>query len=365
MNPDILDTQIYEVEFWSRQGVLIADVSVLIKGMSFTLGRNESEELQLTLDLNAFEDLAYKLGTLPMVMLNPYRTNIRVKRRGQYLFGAYVGEVNTNLDENEQTIEVRAMGYLDLLASRYITKEYIQQYETDIIWDMIQTTQAQTNGGMGITLGQQSVQLVKRDRTYERNNIKDATQNLTKLITGSFDFEFTHDKKFNTYAMIGSDRTREVEFIYPGNILNVRIPRSGLKLFNKVYGIGAGFGDDQINSTQIDNTSQLNYGVHEEVRTWNSVLLKETLDENVAGRLQNVSDMLEIPQMTVSGRDFDLNTYGIGDRVTVRVEGHQFLNTINGVYRIERIGVSVDENQEEMITVYFDDNDLDGVVEDE
>jgi len=86
----MLDTQIYEVELWSRQGVLVADISVLVKTMSFTQERNASESFEMTLDLDAFEDLASSIGTMPMVMLNPYRTDIKVKRRGVYLFGVHV-----------------------------------------------------------------------------------------------------------------------------------------------------------------------------------------------------------------------------------------------------------------------------------
>ena len=71
--------------------------------------------------------------------------------------------------------------------------------------------------------------------------------------------------------------------------------------------------------------------------------------------------MLEIPQIKISGRDFDLSTYGIGDRVTVRVLDHNFLNTIDGVYRIERISVSIDENQDEDITLFFDNNQLEAL----
>lgn len=352
-----LDTQVYEVELWSRQGVLVADISVLVKDMNFSLQRNSSESFEMTLDLDAFESLASSIGTMPMIMLNPYRTDIKVKRRGTYLFGVHVIEVATELNENEAMMRIRAVGYLDLLSDRYITKSYSNQYETDIIQDMITTTQSQPNGDLGITFGSQ-VQLVQRDRNYERQNIKEGLVNLTNLITGGFDFDFDHNKVFRTYQMIGSDRTLEVEFIYPGNIRVLTVPRTGINLFNKIYGIGAGFGDDQVQSLQQDTASQLEYGVHENIHSWNSVLEQSTLDENTLARLSITRNMLEIPKVSVSGRDFDLDEYGIGDRVTVRVHNHPFLNTIDGAYRIEKIDVAVDENQHEDITLYFDNDQL-------
>lgn len=353
----VLDTQIYEVELWSRQGVLVADISVLVKTMSFTKERNASESFEMTLDLDAFESLASSIGTMPMVMLNPYRTDIKVKRRGVYLFGVHVVEVGSELSEDEATITVRAVGYLDLLNDRFLTKTYTNQYETDIIQDMITQTQAQTNGDLGITFGNM-VQLVQRDRTYDRQNIKEAIVNLTKLINGNFDVQIDHNKVFSTYEMIGSDRSLELEFIYPGNIRQLIVPRTGINLYNKIYGTGAGFGDDQVQSLQVDTDSQLEYGVHENIYTWNSVLDQATLDQNTQARLNITRHMLEIPQVKVSGRDFDLDTYDVGDRVTVRVKDHPFLNTIDGVYRIERISVSVDENQDEDITLFFDNDQL-------
>jgi len=356
----MLDTQIYEVELWSRQGVLVADISVLVKTMSFTQERNASESFEMTSDLDAFEDLASSIGTMPMVMLNPYRTDIKVKRRGVYLFGVHVVEVNTELNEDESTISIRAVGYLNLLNDRFITKSYTNEYETDIIQDLINETQSQTNGDIGITFGTQ-VQLVQRDRIYERQNIKEAIINLTKLVTGNFDFAFDHNKVFSTYEMIGSDRSIELEFTYPGNIRQLTVPRTGINLFNKIYGLGAGFGDDQVQSLQADTDSQLEYGVHESIYTWNSVIEQATLDQNAQARLILTKNMLEIPQIKISGRDFDLSTYGIGDRVTVRVLDHNFLNTIDGVYRIERISVSIDENQDEDITLFFDNNQLEAL----
>lgn len=356
----MLDTQIYEVELWSRQGVLVADISVLVKTMSFTQERNASESFEMTLDLDAFEDLASSIGTMPMVMLNPYRTDIKVKRRGVYLFGVHVVEVNTELNEDESTISIRAVGYLDLLNDRFVSKTYNNEYEGDIIQDLVTETQSQTNGNLGITFGDM-VQLVQRDRIYERQNVKEGIINLTKLVTGNFDVHIDHNKVLSTYEMIGSDRSIELEFTYPGNIRQLTVPRTGINLFNKIYGLGAGFGDDQVQSLQADTDSQLEFGVHENIYTWNSVIEQATLDQNAQARLILTKNMLEIPQIKISGRDFDLSTYGIGDRVTVRVLDHNFLNTIDGVYRIERISVSIDENQDEDITLFFDNNQLEAL----
>lgn len=352
------DTSLYEIELWSRQNVYVADISMLAKSFNYSMERNAAESFELELDLYAFEDLCASMNALPMTILYPYKTDIKVKRDGEYLFRVHVIETNTDLGVDNATIKIKGLGYLDLLSDRYVTKTYTAQYETDIVQDLITETQSQTNGSLGITFGTQT-QLVQRDRTYERQNVKEAILNLTNLVDGNFDFKIDHNKVLTTYPLIGSDRSKELVFVYPGNIKTMSIPRTGIKLFNKVYGIGAGFGEDQIQSTQVDTSSQLDFGVHEEVRTWNSVLAQETLDQNATARLANVKNILEIPQITVSGKDFDMNDYGIGDTVTVRVKNHKFLNNIYGKYRIERIEVTVDENQDEDIKMYFDNEQVD------
>lgn len=354
----------YEIELWSKNGVLLADVSKLVRNFSFSLERNEAEQVEIQLDLNSYEDLCADIGASPTSILSPYQTDIKVKRNGEYLFGAHVGQVETVLGETSASISIRAFGYLNLLIDRYITASYTQNDAVDIAWDLIALTQAQTNGDLGISMGTM-VETVARDRTYVRQNVKEAIVNLTKLVNGNFDFEFTADRVFNTYTAIGSNRSADLEFIYPGNIKQVGVPRDGLSLFNKIYGLGSGFGADQLTSTQSDNDSQLNYGVHEKIQTFNSVVEQDTLDQNTAGFLNLKKNILEIPQMTVNGEDFSLNQFGIGDSVTVRIEQHPFLATIDGVYRIERIDVNVDENEAEDIRLYFDNLNIDEVIEEQ
>lgn len=346
--------RLYQFELWSRQGVFIADISDYVKSVRYSMQRNEAEQISLRLDFDGFEDFAASIGTNPTSMLSPYQTDIKVKRNDTYMFGTRVGYTESVLGETESQIDVRAFGYLNLLIDRYVTKSYQATETVEIAWDLINETQDQTNGDMGMTQGPNQTTTVNRDRTYVRQNVKEGIVNLTKLVSGNFDFEFTYDMKFNTYTSIGSDLSNTIQFIYPGEITQVRVPRNGLALFNKVYGIGSGFGDDQLTSTQSDNNSQLNYGVHERIALFNSVVLQDTLDDNTLGDVNRRKTLLEIPEMTINGTDFDLNTVGIGDTVTVRIEDRPFLNTVSGKYRIERIEVDLDENESENITLSFD-----------
>lgn len=353
----------YTVELWSKNGQLLADISRYVKNLKFSRQRNEAEDVSFQINLDALQDLATSIGTLATTLLYPYQTDIKIKRNGTYLLGSHVGEVTITGDENTEVVEVKAFGYLNLLIDRYVTKVYTATEATEIAWDLIDETQSQTNGDMGITEGSFQATTVDRDRTYERQNVKEAIVNLTNLATGRFDFEFTPTREFNTYEMQGSQRLN-VQFTYPGLIKGYSVPRIGQALSNKIYGIGSGFGEEALTSTQGDNDSQLNFGVHEKIITWNSVIEQDTLDQNTAGQLELRKDMLEIPSMKVSGEDFDLNLYGVGDRVPVKINDRPYLASVDGIYRIERIEVTVDENEAEDIDVYFDNID-ESIYEDE
>lgn len=353
----------YEIELWSKNGQLLADITRYVKNLKWSEQRNEAEDVSFSMNLDAFQDLATSIGTAPQTLLFPYQTDVKIKRNGVYRLGAHVGEVTVTGDENTEVMEIRAFGYLNLLIDRYVTKTYTNEDGVDIAWDLINETQSQTNGDMGITQGAFQAVTTDRDRTYERQNVKEAIVNLTNLATNRFDFQFTPSRVFNTYTMLGSQRLN-IQFTYPGLIKGYSVPRIGQALSNKIYGIGSGFGEEALTSTQGDNDSQLNYGVHERIITWNSVVEQDTLDQNTAGQLELRKEILEIPSMKVSGRDFDLNLYGVGDRVPVKINDRPYLSSVDGIYRIERIEVSVDENEAEDIDVYFDNID-ESIYEDE
>lgn len=353
----------YTFELWSIQGIKVADISDLAKQRKYTLERNEAELLEFTLDLDAFEAFCASINTPPRNVLAPYQTEVKVKRDGQYLFGTQVVDCPIELSQNGSTINVKCTGYLNLFKDRYVTVAYEQDDATTIAGALLMETQAQTNGSVGVTLDAvQYATGVLRDRNYERDNVKSALQNLTALIDGNFDFDFTHDKKFRTFAQIGSVRS-DIELVYGGDGSNVKtatIERSGANLFNKLIGLGSGFGADQITSVQGDSTSQIAYYLREKIEQFNSVSEQTTLDQNVAARKEMYKDLLEIPKITITGNEVGNTFLGIGDRVPVYIREHTFVDNVFGLYRIEKMAVTIDDNDfESDIALYFDNLGVD------
>ncbi|WP_427007202.1 hypothetical protein [Pseudarthrobacter sp. H2] len=368
--------RLYEIELWSAGGSRIADISALCFNRSYSMQRNEAETLTFSLDLFAFENycLTNLGGINPRTLIDPYVTDVKVKRAGQYLFGAQVVDVSFNLAEDTSKpgfgggmaqsgaqsyiVTVTCTGYLNLFKDRYVSKTYTATEATSIATDLLTTTQAQTNGSVGVTNAvSQYTTGVIRDRTFQRDNVKLKIQELTTLIDGNFDFAFTWDKKFQTYSKIGARRT-DLKFIYGGPLSNVagfQLSRSGINLFNKIYGLGSGFGVDQLQSTQVDVTSQLNYYLREQIQQFNSVSIQTTLDQNTTAAVALAKDILELPKITITGKELNTNFLSVGDRIPLEVKNHTWLSNINGLYRIEQMEVDIDENDfERAIKLTFD-----------
>lgn len=358
--------QKYEFELWIN-GVQVGDISRLAKNRRFSLRRNASEDLAFLMNLTAFEAYCQQAGRNPMSTLEPYVTDIRVKRNGQYLFGTQVVELQYNLNQGEVNVEVKATGFLDLFKDRYITKSYSAEESTAIFRDAIVETQdGDTSNDFGVVPGDQQYETtVDRDRNYVDQNVRDLLINLTNLVDGNFDFRFNYDRTYDIFEQIGSNRPGN-KFTYPYNITGATVPRSALNLFNYIIGIGSGFGEEALrseyptNPTAADTDSRLNYKTRQKIITFNSVSDQTTLDENTSAYLQRVKDILMLPSIKTNGEFCDLNIIGVGDRVPIEVQGHTAL-PLNATYRIEQIDCSLDDNDAEDISLTIDNFGLVGV----
>lgn len=344
----------YEFELWIN-GSLVGDISDLAKDRKFSLKRNDSEELSFEMDLTAFEAYCASLGKVPQELLECYVTDIRVKREGSYYFGVHVVELDPVLNAAGASMGVRATGFLDLFADRYVTKSYPGEERTDIARDLLAETQSgDSTNDFGVTNGAQQYNtgITDTERNYVDQNVKEAEINLTQLQDGAYDFNFTYDRKFETYEQIGSDRSGN-KFTYPYNIGSLSAPRSAIGLANSIIGKGSGIGEETLRSEQSDSDSLGNYKKREKILTFNSISVQETLDNNVAAEVERRKDILQIPKLSLNNTLCDLSIIGIGDRVPVEVQGHPAIQ-VDGTYRIEQINVSLDDNDAEDISLLVD-----------
>jgi len=327
----------YELELWIN-GVQVGDITKLAQNRHFELIRNGSELLSFTMSLTAWEAYCADLGAAPQAVFEAYVTDIRVKRNGRYYFGVHVVDMAYGLEESGITLEVKATGFFDLFADRYVTKNYTQTERVAMFLDLINETQATGNpdDNFGVVPGplQYNTGLLS-DREYTDQNVRDGGTNLTNLSDGQFDFRFNYDRSVETFAQIGSDRP-DNKFTYPYNIKSGKITHTATALWNYIIGLGSGFGEEALRTVTADAVSRGNYKTRQKIVSFNSVTEQQTLDENSYAYLQKVKNILELPTFNISGALADLGILGVGDRVPVEVVGHPAL-PLNGTYRIEKL----------------------------
>lgn len=348
----------YEFELWIN-GAQVGDITKLAKNRQFSFTRNGSEELSFSMSLSAWEAYCEELGAAPQAVLEAYVTDIRVKRNGNYYFGVHVVDMPFTLEEGGITLEVKATGFFDLFQDRYVTKTYSQEERVAIFLDLINETQdtGDPDDDFGVIPGPLQYDTgVLSDREYTDQNVRDAGTNLTNLSDGSFDFRFNYDRTVETFDQIGSNRP-DMKFTYPYNIKSGKITHTATNLWNYIIGLGSGFGEEALRTVTADSVSRGNHKTRQKIISFNSVAEQQTLDENTYAYLQKVKDILELPTFTVSGALANLDLLGVGDRIPIEVVGHPAL-PLSGTYRIEKLSVTLDDNDAEDIAITVDNYGL-------
>lgn len=358
----------YAFELYSKNGLLLADLTGLAEDRSIVESRNRPEEIDFSLDLVRFEQYTRSIGGDASQILIAGQTELRVKRNGTYLCGARIERIDTTISSRSKKIQVKALGYLNMFAKRrtggfntgLVAERYENMTRADILWQLIEQTQAIDDGDLGITKGSEQYTAAQGaglyEKTYNLTVIKEAIQNMTELKTGPIDIKFTHDKKFNTYQSLGSSRP-DIVFEYPKNILEINLPDDAINITNEVKGIGSGIGDDaQTILTVTHLESAANYGTRQETLIKNDTNNEDNgLLDAVEAKLDADINPYRIPSLVVDGNLAPYVTdYQVGDTVVCKIVGFDMLKRINGMYRLERRTIRIDNDDNEIVTLEVD-----------
>jgi len=248
-------SSIYVVELWSPQGQQIADLSPLLLSRHFKATRNRAEVVDLSFDLGQIESYFASLGLSVQQLLGLGYNEIRIRRGSRYLVGAQIHYLLPSLEGDKRTLEVRAVGFLELLKDRFLYPsdandplglKLTNMDLADVLWYFVNLTQSRTNGSFGITRGYYpptGTRAITDTFQPYATNIRDIIIALTQR-NNSIDFSFSADKAVNVYYPQGSDKT-ELRFALPGNIKSLRLPVDASELATLVIARGSGNGADQ------------------------------------------------------------------------------------------------------------------------
>src|SRR4051812_38193671 len=128
-DPVVLSTQasgstqqsIYSILLVDPSGNLLADLSPLCKQRHFTVRRNRAEVVDVSMDQGQLEVVSAALGATVRELLAPGVNEIRIFRGRRPLIGAQIQYLQASLETDSRTIDVRAVGFLDLFKDRYLS----------------------------------------------------------------------------------------------------------------------------------------------------------------------------------------------------------------------------------------------------
>lgn len=354
----MLEIPEYTVELWDVNGTYVLDISRFV-ALDITLKLNDADVVTFNIDHRQFVDLCASVNVAPRNAIYPKRTQVLIRRDTKIVTGGTVSIANTSRDTSgNKIIAVTVDGAENYFAKRYVKQNWTNTDRSDIAWQAIDAVQSITNGNFGVVRGVHAT-TYNSDLTSDYLDVKSIIQRYTYALPTTYDYDFTYSvsaghivKTFNTYLRKGSDRP-EIELVDPQNIATMNINRSGDTLANKIIGLGAGIGDERIESVQQDSTSQLAYLVYEKKQLFNSVIDQQTLDENTEGLLENSRAVLVTFDGVVEPGAIDLATVSVGDRVRVRIDDDPYNDDVNGMYRIYQLRIRVDLNRRETITPSF------------
>lgn len=342
----------YSIEIFNESGLSLTEFSGIAKNRNMRFVRNGTYEASFSLDLDTLEKRAREISLNPYTMLLAGRNEVVIKRLEVPLFGGKIAYHTGKIGDSKQ-VDVKVLGWLDLLKDRKTgPSDIVGPDDTaQILWDLIQTSQAKTYGNFGITQGQLQTSVSRGPILFEDIQIKEILQNFAERENG-IDFEFTWDKVFNVYYPQMGVQRDEFEFIYPGNIKEFSVSTDATKLANYITVRGQGLGEGQIVDIVQDTDSQEQYGLREGLNDYSDIPDITFLQDLGNADLESSKIPVEIVDIVLDGNQQPyIGSYWLGDRIRIRINDIQMYSHIDAYYRIDEINVNIDDEDNEVITL--------------
>jgi hypothetical protein len=341
-------------------GLEIADISAICTKRHYTMTRNRSGIIDLSMDVFEAENFARSLNLEFYGLFNAGVAEIRIRRGEREMMGGRLMETVPDLDEKGGTFSLIALGYLELFTDRNLypsdTLTYLNEDIGTIAWNRINATQSREDGDLGITQGEieTSRDIAEEEQASYGKTVKELLIDYTTL-SGSGDFEFTPDKQFNWhYPGLGADRPQH-PFRYGegGNIKRISAPRDGSKMVNVSINRGANNGTAQVFTIRQNASARAAYGRHERVDDYSSIQSIELVEDFGDETLRTGSSPSVLPTIELFGdRDPILSVYNLGDRVPLEIPDRPSFGHIHGqMLRLNELDVTIDANDHEDVKV--------------
>jgi hypothetical protein len=340
----------WEIQAWIN-GQLFADLTGIAQDRHFLLTRNDSDQIDFSMNLDALEAYATKLKINSQDILQKGITEIRFLRNGVVMSAGYITYWDVELAADRK-ITVQCRGWLELLKYRFSNNQWSNMTALQIFQAEVNASQALTFGNLGFVFGllpASDATNLFGVKTYQDKPLYDLVTDFTKEDNG-FDFEITWDKKINIYYPVMGTIRQDIVFSYPGNIKDLKISNDVTKWGNQFISRGSQGLDDVIAN---DSPSQQKYGLMQAIAHFSDVDNQQQLDDLTQTELDEFKDGVILHDVQMDGSiSPQTGSYRLGDQVRNSVTNLLKLYAgVNNFFRIDKIDVKIGKDDDETVEV--------------
>ena len=375
----MINVAIYEVNLYLN-GTLIGDCRRIAENLSYTRRRTKlgADSIDFTINDVLFNEWCLARGTDINQLLKPYALECRLVRDGVEVIGGFLATMPAYAPRNASAdLNLHFDGYLNLLAGVYIRNTSsnlplgtISGPAGSLVSSMISFADnlaSAAGKGFGFTAGniENLATIIHTFDNYKtvKDWICDRCDNTTGA--GPFDVYFHADKTYDVQsdAHFGDIISDWVAF-YPtllNNTSATSISADEVSGFaSAVIGIGSGeISADPDENTALyefveSNNAVSEYGYVELLYQESSISQSQTMVNNINAKLNNASNPIWQPQITLHGKQVapkptGTNKIWVGDTITIN-NSADLTGMTNGKFRVNELTVDISAAGDETIT---------------
>jgi len=327
----------------------MADYTLVAFQSGSALGEIDALDVRYDLYLDRPSTLQFKVnGKNPTAaFIDELATDVLVYRNREAIQRFIVTGLRDELDESSHYVTVNAFDYRARLARRFIKTQqtFSAEDDVDIAWDVIDTAQAETNGGMGITRGVYPPGVSLTGGFASGVKVDEAIDILANIDDG-FDWEIDADLKFNIYRPRGTTKQRILDW---GGLDKKASRTFAVERFANVVRVS---GDDTVTPV-VEGAGSSSVGRWESELGYSAVSNQTLLDGLAVDALSRAAEDAYAYQMTL--RDSEgLQVWqgptdiGLGDTLRLVIRSGRL--NVNELKRVTEIHVVADESGGEQVT---------------
>lgn len=315
---------------------------------------NRPGEASLSYDLDSFYDLCSNIGQSMINVAGPGRHVLEIFRGDLKYFAGPILPFTRRLNEKAGNVIIKAMGWQWLLNKRHLGLEETRSFSStqmgEIIAAAIEETQSSPFGSFGFIRGLiETSQPITID--YDRKKIGELIEDFTSA-DGGVDFDITPDKLYNVYYPYkGFDKTESIIYQYPGTIEEVEEINDGTQLVNYAFGIGQGWGTQELTAVRQNVSSQTAFWRLEEIFPYKDIGNATFLGDIVQQKIDERAAVVPVYKLKVKANTVnpDISQVTPGDFITMRIKDRTWEE--DRTLRVFEIHIDINDEDQENVNL--------------